>query len=624
MRKIWGITKNILFLFFLSFAFISCDLETKAKVSTVKFDANGASGTPPAPITVEDVNYESHWNMIKLPDKGNLNYEGKQFYGWNTSPNGTGKYYSAGSYFMVSFYVSSIVLYAQWEQFLAPGNLRFTNINQLEWDAPEGYEDLSNYGSDGDTRVCYLLFRRPVESTGNFSFYGYTQNRSASFSVHDYNWGTFEFFVALGVITFSYYEGLADGIFILNYENNYTIKPGPHSNVVTARIYSTSEVLPAPTGLHIEVLDQYSAKITWEPVWPTTVYRIYRSYNGYIWEEYRFILQATEYTVTQKAGSTVYYRILALNSTLLTEGMPVEFSVTTPGGTPNIPTGITALSLSSTSISLSWNESERATAYEIYYSIGNSGKKYLADTVIGTNYIHTGLTANTNYYYYINAINNEFNFTYSSGDSNSVLCSTPTSSASTAPTMLIITNNTSCHLKSIHINNGSNLLTANLNKNTSIQFQLNTGTYTISLNDTEGRYMTFPVTIGNGTVRRSILDSDWPSYAITLKNNYSYAIAGAYLKKAYTGDWGTNKLNSAIVTNNSFLIGKFEQNPYEVMAESQEYYRISTNTNDSGVTISGGVLDGYRPVWYVAPIFTLNEDITVTAPATGWVKIKPE
>ena len=65
----------------LSYLVVSCDTEQKPKVYTVKFHANGATGTPPVDIIVEDKDFYSHWNRIKLPDKGNLNYEGKQFYG---------------------------------------------------------------------------------------------------------------------------------------------------------------------------------------------------------------------------------------------------------------------------------------------------------------------------------------------------------------------------------------------------------------------------------------------------------------------------------------------------------------------------------------------------------------
>ncbi|GBU28850.1 hypothetical protein R84B8_02412 [Treponema sp. R8-4-B8] len=132
--------------------FISCEINNKPKIYNVTFNANSASGTPPATIIVEDENYENHWNRIKLPDKGNLNYEGKQFYGWNTSSNGTGKCYSANSYLQV---FSSIVLYAQWEQFLAPSNLRITSLNTLEWDAPQGY--LSNYGIYAESSEYYRV-----------------------------------------------------------------------------------------------------------------------------------------------------------------------------------------------------------------------------------------------------------------------------------------------------------------------------------------------------------------------------------------------------------------------------------------------------------------------------------
>jgi hypothetical protein len=60
------------------------------------------------------------------------------------------------------------------------------------------------------------------------------------------------------------------------------------------------------------------------------------------------------------------------------------------------------------------------------------------------------------------------------------------------------------------------------------------------------------------------------------------------------------------------------------MAESQEYYRVSTATNDNGITITGGILEGYQTVYYKISEFTLNGNITVTASATGWARIRPE
>ena len=603
-----------------------CDLDEKPEKYTVSFHPNGASGMPPQAIIVTEDKNNWNWDLIVLPDKGNLDYAGKNFYGWNTSPDGSGKLYSTGSY----VYARNTTYYAQWEQFGAPQNLKMVNVNEFVWDAPNGYDNLGIFGKDGDSRIYYCVFYRRSDSTNNFNLYGLYLTPRFSHSAWDSEWGTFEFFVAIGVVKYSHYDHAdISGYYnnTLNYQNNYSIAIGPHSNVITERIHSASEVLPPPTGLRAEVLSQYTSHLTWDAVWPTTLYRVYRSNNGNNWEVYKDYCFATEIDVFQNPGSTIYYRVAGINGTLLIVGTPSEsVSVTTPGGYPDIVTGFEATASSTTSIDLTWNESARATAYEIYYKTGSSGMRYLADTIKGKNYTHTGLIPNTDYTYDINAINNDFDFTYYSSTSYwtlpSVSCSTSTSASSTEPTILTLINNTSNHISSIQINNGSNMLSSNLNKNTCIQIFLDSETYNISLFDTEGKCTSFPITINNDSVRCTIVDGDWPQYSISLRNNYSYAIAKTFVKKSLIGNWGINFINIPILTNNSRVIDTFEQGSYEVMAESLEYYRVTSGVGANGIAVSG-VLDGYRPVWYIIPSFLLNEDITVTVQATGWVKIIP-
>lgn len=81
---------------------------------------------------------------------------------------------------------------------------------------------------------------------------------------------------------------------------------------------------------------------------------------------------------------------------------------------PNAPTGVTATAQSSSSISVSWDSVSGATSYRVYYEVGSSSDKNLADTVTGTSYTHTGLQASTTYYYYIKAVNSAGESGYSS------------------------------------------------------------------------------------------------------------------------------------------------------------------------------------------------------------------
>jgi hypothetical protein len=92
----------------------------------------------------------------------------------------------------------------------------------------------------------------------------------------------------------------------------------------------------------------------------------------------------------------------------------------TDGGTTtssSVPTGVKAAAQSSSSISISWNAVSGATGYKVYYEKGaasTSSTKNLAGTTNLTSFVHTGLDANTTYYYYVKAVNSAGESGYSS------------------------------------------------------------------------------------------------------------------------------------------------------------------------------------------------------------------
>jgi hypothetical protein len=85
------------------------------------------------------------------------------------------------------------------------------------------------------------------------------------------------------------------------------------------------------------------------------------------------------------------------------------------GGTsvPGIPAGVTAAAQSSNSIGVSWSAVSGATGYEVYGGTSASPSALLA-TVADASYIHTGLPANTTYYYRVKAANSAGSSDYSS------------------------------------------------------------------------------------------------------------------------------------------------------------------------------------------------------------------
>jgi uncharacterized repeat protein (TIGR02543 family) len=79
--------------------------DTKPVTYTVKYDANGGTGTVPEPQTADT------GSSVILVDGDTLTRENYSFGGWSTSASGSGTSYAAGASFTVE---RNITLYAQW------------------------------------------------------------------------------------------------------------------------------------------------------------------------------------------------------------------------------------------------------------------------------------------------------------------------------------------------------------------------------------------------------------------------------------------------------------------------------------------------------------------------------
>jgi uncharacterized repeat protein (TIGR02543 family) len=91
---------------------------------TVTFNANGGSGTVPAVQTVND------GESITLPSGSGLSRSGYTFGGWNTSDDGTGTNYNAGSSYTVT---GEVILYAKWDvitQAVSPDRFEYYWVDQ--------------------------------------------------------------------------------------------------------------------------------------------------------------------------------------------------------------------------------------------------------------------------------------------------------------------------------------------------------------------------------------------------------------------------------------------------------------------------------------------------------------
>jgi len=615
--------KLLILIFLIIIVFTSCDKEPL--VFTVTFNANGATGTPPLPITVHEREYNwstgDYWDLIELPGKEDLTYDGKYFYGWNTKGNCKGKRYSSGAVFEIT---SNVTLYAQWEDYISSApTLKYSYEDGvvLTWDDIEGHENIENWDNinsfylyEGKIFTAYVVFR----SYDTFSAFW---NQDKEFKAHAitskpyykdlrydvYYGGKLEYFVALCVLT------------TIGYGHDFEIIVGSHSNIIST---SEEENMTVIKNFKIETYNtMYNYRLSWDEVPKARGYQLYYNWDGENYIKLFFMIKNTEYLDYLSPGGSRYFRIAAVNR-FFEEGPLSEIIYFRNPGPPEKVTNVRAIATSSTSIDISWDEAYGATAYKVLYEIGSSNVKYIADTIIGTNYTHIGLTENTEYRYYIMSIDNyDKNNSYESAHlSDYFTCKTPLESISKEPTTFTLINNTSLLIKIIQINNENNLLLSNLYIDTIFQIQLNSGIYSVSIFDIQDKYMSLNIKIESDSIRYSITDSDWLPGSLTLRNNYSFAVSNAYLRKAYTDNWGGNILNNPILTNSSLSLGIYEQDYYELKAESIGYYRVTSGTHDEiTMRINGGVIDNYKTIYYHISPFIFNKDSVLIMPATGWL-----
>jgi fibronectin type 3 domain-containing protein len=178
---------------------------------------------------------------------------------------------------------------------------------------------------------------------------------------------------------------------------------------------NSSSTLKAPAGVTAEGSSSKSITITWNAVagtsqYPVSSYYVYRSDEAsgpYALVDYA--ISKTSYTNSNLAAyTTFYYKVAACSSNCYSTDRAVlgEQSSAVPATTFLVaPSGVNATSETSSSITISWNNLQDATAYRIFKS-GSSGGTY---TEIGTStsnsYTDTGLPTKVQYYYEVSGYN---------------------------------------------------------------------------------------------------------------------------------------------------------------------------------------------------------------------------
>jgi len=187
-----------------------------------------------------------------------------------------------------------------------------------------------------------------------------------------------------------------------------------------------SSTLKAPTGLTAEGISSSRIKISWNAVTDASSYRIYRSDNASgPYADIGSIYSQTSCTDSNLSpATTFYYKVAARNSS--TDG---EQSISISATTWLVaPSGVNAISETSSSIAISWDNLSGATAYRIYR--GTEGYSFSIFTEIGTSpsnsYTDTGLPSNVRYYYKVSGYNSITEGDQSYNDGATTLLKAPT------------------------------------------------------------------------------------------------------------------------------------------------------------------------------------------------------
>jgi fibronectin type 3 domain-containing protein/NAD-dependent dihydropyrimidine dehydrogenase PreA subunit len=158
-----------------------------------------------------------------------------------------------------------------------------------------------------------------------------------------------------------------------------------------------------PSGVTAKAASSTSITVTWTAVTGASSYVIYGGTSSSSLEQIGTSSSAS-YTHTGLTAATTYYYAVASVNAGGTSRKSTSMSAATNTNAPSTPTGLTATAASSTSMTVKFNTVTGATGYKLYWSSNNSTFTQLS-SLTSTTYTHTGLTANTTYYYKVSAVN---------------------------------------------------------------------------------------------------------------------------------------------------------------------------------------------------------------------------
>jgi Fibronectin type III domain len=172
---------------------------------------------------------------------------------------------------------------------------------------------------------------------------------------------------------------------------------------------SSGSAPAAPTGVTAVSASSSQINLSWTASSGATSYNVFDSItNGGPYTQIASGVSASTYSATGLTASKTYYFVVqAVNSYGTSSNSAQASAATTASGSaPAAPTGLAAVSASSSQINLSWTASSGATSYNVFDSTTSGGPyAQIASGVTAPSYSAAGLTASTAYYFIVQAVN---------------------------------------------------------------------------------------------------------------------------------------------------------------------------------------------------------------------------